>query len=119
MDKRLKPLRYVAGMIQGGWHDLAFGPFREGVKIAELIESYPKLALLRYAPGASVPRHLHTGLETILVLEGSQTDEAGHYPTGSLMINPAGTSHAVWSEEGCVVLIQWERPVEMIEEKES
>ena len=108
--------RHLPGMLAGGWHDLPFAPFRDGVDICDLTPGYPKLALLRYAPGAAVPRHRHRGLETILVLEGSQSDEAGHYPAGSLMLNPEGTEHAVRSDEGCVVLIQWERPVDMLEE---
>ncbi len=109
-------LRHLPGLMQGGWRDLTFAPFREGVEICDLTPGYPKLALLRYAPGAAVPRHRHTGLETIVVLDGSQTDEAGHYPKGSVMVNPEGTEHAVRSEDGCVVLIQWERPVEILEE---
>jgi anti-sigma factor ChrR (cupin superfamily) len=53
-------------------------------------------------------------METILVLEGSQSDELGHYPAGSLVANPEGSVHSVTSEEGCVVLIQWTRPVEIL-----
>jgi anti-sigma factor ChrR (cupin superfamily) len=62
-------------------------------------------------PGASVPRHRHAGLETIVVLDGSQSDENGDYPVGTLVLNPAGTEHSVWSSGGCVVLIQWNLPV--------
>jgi anti-sigma factor ChrR (cupin superfamily) len=91
-----------------------FKPFREGVEIAKLYDGPPDVALLRYAPGASVPAHFHRGLESILVLSGSQSDERGTYRTGALVLNPAGTSHRVWSEEGCVVLIQWTLPVEFL-----
>ena len=52
------------------WQSLRFEPFREGVDIAHLKTGSPAVAVLRYAPGAGVPRHLHTGLETILVLDG-------------------------------------------------
>lgn len=92
-----------------------FVPFRDGVEIAEICTGAPAVALLRYAPGASVPRHLHTGLETILVLEGVQSDERGDYPRGALILNPEGSVHSVWSEPGCVVLIQWERPVRILD----
>ncbi|MBJ3775490.1 cupin domain-containing protein [Acuticoccus mangrovi] len=102
-------------ILSGGWHDAAFVPMREGVEIATLVAGEPAVALLRYAPGASVPRHRHTGMETILVLEGSQSDDSGRYGTGALVINPEGSIHRVWSEDGCVVLIQWTRPVEMLE----
>ena len=76
------------------------------------------VAVLRYAAGASVPWHLHQGLETVLVLEGSQNDEGGRYQAGAIVFNAAGTEHSVWSEDGCVVLIQWERPVLILKEDE-
>jgi anti-sigma factor ChrR (cupin superfamily) len=98
----------------GGWRRFAFGPFRDGVEICRLISGEPELALLRYAPGARVPRHLHQGLETIVVLEGSQSDEFGTYGKGALVANAAGSIHSVTSEEGCVVLIQWTRPVKIL-----
>jgi anti-sigma factor ChrR (cupin superfamily) len=87
----------------------------EGVEICHLWQGGPDVALLRYAKGASVPRHLHMGLETIQVLEGSQSDENGRYFAGSVVFNPAGSVHSVWSEEGCTVLIQWEKPVAFVE----
>lgn len=91
---------------------MTFQPFAEGVEILPIQSGTPAVALLRYAPGARVPRHLHTGLETILVLEGVQSDERGSYPVGTLVLNPEGSTHSVWSDPGCVVLIQWERPVQ-------
>ncbi|MCL6705900.1 cupin domain-containing protein [Pseudomonas sp. R2.Fl] len=103
-----------ADLLNKGWRDCRFEYFRDGVDICRLVAGEPELALLRYAPGASVPRHLHQGLETILVLEGSQSDEFGHYPAGSLVANPEGSVHSVFSEEGCVVLIQWTRPVRIL-----
>lgn len=93
------------------WRGRSFVPFREGVEISPLQEGEPGVALLRYAPGAGVPRHLHTGMETILVLEGVQSDEHGDYPAGTLILNPEGTAHSVWSVPGCTVLIQWNRAV--------
>lgn len=93
-------------------------PFREGVQIARLYGAGPgasAAAFLRYAPGASVPRHAHVGYEHILVLEGAQVDDHGRYERGSMLVHPPGTSHRVASPEGCVVLAIWERPVEMLE----
>ncbi|MCR9213767.1 MAG: cupin domain-containing protein [Proteobacteria bacterium] len=94
-----------------GWREFEFEPFKPGVEIYRLSQGKPEAALLRYAPGATIPRHRHTGLETILILEGSQCDEKGRYELGTFILNPAGTEHTVWTEEGCVVLIQWETPV--------
>lgn len=95
-----------------GWHNLDFQPFREGVEIYNLMAGEPAVALLRYAPGASVPHHRHIGLETIYVLDGCQSDERGDYDRGSIVLNPPGSSHSVWSRDGCVVLIQWDQPIE-------
>lgn len=103
--------------LNGGWRDLPFEPFREGIEVSWLVKGEPALALLRYAKGAVAPLHLHTGLETIIVLEGSQCDERGTYETGSLVVNPRGTTHSVQSPDGCVVLIQWETPVTFLEEQ--
>lgn len=97
--------------LPGNWRNMPFRQFHGGVEIALLREEDPAVALLRYSPGASVPYHEHTGLETILVLEGVQSDERGDYAAGTLVLNPKGTGHSVWSEQGCTVLIQWEHPV--------
>jgi anti-sigma factor ChrR (cupin superfamily) len=108
--------RTMPALLDGGWRDVRFRPFREGVEIFPIIDGAPAVALLRYAAGARVPMHRHAGLETILVLEGAQSDERGRYPAGSFCINPEGSCHSVWSDVGCVVLIQWDRPVEILEE---
>jgi anti-sigma factor ChrR (cupin superfamily) len=107
-------MRHWAALLTGGWEQIHFAPFRDGVEIARLHDGPPAVALLRYAPGAHVPAHRHAALETILVLAGAQSDEHGTYGAGSLVLNPAGTTHRVWSEEGCVVLIQWTLPVEFL-----
>ncbi len=102
----------------GGWKDLPFEAFRTGVTIhwiKRFDDDQPGVALLKYAAGASVPRHRHEGLETIFVLDGVQSDETGDYAQGSYVVNAVGTEHSVWSKPGCVVLIQWDRPVTIIE----
>lgn len=98
--------------------DADFEPFREGVEICHLQRcengTGPALALLRYQPGAAVPLHEHVGMETICVLSGSQSDEAGTYRAGDVVVNPAGSRHSVWSAEGCTVLIHWAEPVRLL-----
>jgi len=101
----------------GGWKDLEFGPFRDGVTlhwIKPFEGDQPGVALLKYEAGAVVPRHRHEGLETILVLQGTQSDETGDYGAGTYIVNAAGTEQSVWSDTGCVVLIQWDRPVTIL-----
>ncbi len=108
--------RAIADLLKGGWRTAPFEPFREGVEMCRLggDPAGASVALLRYRPGASVPLHEHPGLETVIVLDGSQSDERGLYRAGTISINPAGSRHSVWSEEGCVVLIQWEKPVRIL-----
>lgn len=94
-----------------------FKPFRAGVEVSWLYgegESGCAAALLRYAPGSRVPRHRHPGYEHIFVLEGSQCDDAGRYGVGSLIVNEPNTEHEVWSVEGCLVLVIWERRVTFV-----
>ena len=90
---------------------------RPGVEICELYQGAfgnPTAALLRYTPGAEVPTHVHQGAEFILVLSGSQSDENGVYPAGSVIANPPDTSHHVTSSAGCIVLAIWEKPVKFL-----
>jgi anti-sigma factor ChrR (cupin superfamily) len=109
------------GFLSGGWRELAYEPFRPGVRVHWLTKGSagePSAAILAYEAGASVPRHRHAGLETILVLDGTQSDENGDYRAGTLVLNQIGTEHSVRTETGCVVLIQWDLPVIMIGEEQ-
>lgn len=105
----------ISGVLAGGWQRFEFGPFRDGIEIAHVIEGQPAVALLRYSPGAKVPRHRHPGLETVYVLEGSQRDEHGLYKAGAVVFNTQGSIHSVVSDDGCVVLIQWAKPIEFLD----
>lgn len=63
-------------------------------------------SLVRYAPGAGFSAHRHDGGEEILVLEGVFSDEHGHYPAGTYLRNPPGTSHQPYSVHGCILLVK-------------
>ena len=101
-----------------GWQQkLPWKPFQPGVEIYRLYgdgETGPTAALLRFQAGGRVPLHEHTGYEHIFVLSGSQVDENSRSETGMLIINPPGTSHSVLSENGCIVLAIYERPVRFL-----
>ncbi len=92
---------------------LAWERLADGIEIHRLytLASGQSAALLRYQPGAKLPRHWHVGLEHVLVLRGSQSDENGLHTPGTILIHPPGTAHSVRSDEGCVALAIWERPV--------
>lgn len=63
-------------------------------------------SIVRYAPGSAFPRHVHSGGEEILVLEGTFQDEHGDYPAGSYFRNPPGTSHEPAAAEGCTIFVR-------------
>jgi anti-sigma factor ChrR (cupin superfamily) len=100
---------------------IAWEPFRPGIETHRLWgdPAAASAALLRYAPGAAVPRHLHQGDEHVYVLEGSQRDDRGVHAAGAHVVNPAGSVHAVDSAEGCVVLVVWHRPVRFLSATEG
>jgi anti-sigma factor ChrR (cupin superfamily) len=101
-------------LLSGGLDAVTWEPFSDGLDISWLYrtgDDGPAAALLRYAPGARVGFHRHAGYEHALVLQGSQSDGNGRHRAGTLVVNPPGTAHDVVSEEGCIALLIWERPV--------
>lgn len=69
-------------------------------------ESGHATSVVRYAAGASFKRHEHPFGEEILVLDGVFSDETGDFPAGSYMRNPAGSGHAPFSKQGCVLFVK-------------
>ena len=80
--------------------------------------------------GLAVARELAIAGREVIVLEaagaiGTETSSrnsevihAGlYYPAGSLILNPKDSVHSVWTDMGCVVLIQWDRPVVILEQE--
>ena len=67
--------------------------------------------MLRYYPGARAAMHLHPGFELIFVLDGTLETATGIHRAGTLEVCAPGSVHAPWSEEGCVLLVVWEKPV--------
>jgi anti-sigma factor ChrR (cupin superfamily) len=64
-------------------------------------------ALVRMAPGTSYPRHIHSGPEECLVLEGDlRVGEDVIMHVGDYQRAPTGSCHGVQStEQGCLLLI--------------
>lgn len=60
--------------------------------------------------------HEHMGYEHILILTGSQQDQNGTFKVGTLVINPPGTRHRVYSDAGCIVLAIYEKPVKFVDD---
>jgi len=97
-------------------NELSWQAFRPGIEVYPILGepgTAAACALLRYHAGAILPEHSHSGCEYILVLEGSQQDEHGSYPSGTLTINTPDSTHNVRSPEGCIVLAIWQDDIEM------
>ena len=66
-------------------------------------------SLTKMAPGAVLPDHEHVRIEQTYVLEGHLIDKAGldegiECMAGQFIWRPAGSRHAAWSPNGCVLL---------------
>lgn len=73
-----------------------------------------KAILMRYEPGATVPRHRHLGDEQIFVLEGSLADDAGVCTAGNYARRPPGCVHTVGTTTGALVLAVTTGPTEPV-----
>lgn len=63
-------------------------------------------AIVRYAPGASVPSQAHDLGEEIFVLEGIFSDGCCDHGPGSYLRYAPGAMHASRSDEGCVLFVK-------------
>ena len=72
-------------------------------------------ALMRFAPGATLPDHEHVKIEQTYVLEGKLCDKEG--PAKGLTVGPgefvwreAGSRHVAWTPEGGLMLAMFQVP---------
>lgn len=62
--------------------------------------------IVRFAPNSRFSRHVHTGGEEFLVLEGVFEDEHGAFPAGSYIRNPPQSAHTPGSTAGCTIFVK-------------
>ena len=62
--------------------------------------------IVRYAPHSNFRRHVHTGGEEFIVLDGVFQDEHGDFPAGSYIRNPPQSSHTPGSAPGCTIFVK-------------
>jgi anti-sigma factor ChrR (cupin superfamily) len=67
-------------------------------------------ALVRFAPGATLPDHEHVELEQTFVLEGSLEDQEGAATVGNYVWRPAGSRHDAHAPNGCLALSFFLKP---------
>jgi anti-sigma factor ChrR (cupin superfamily) len=75
-------------------------------------EGRHKAILMRYEPGAVIPRHRQIGDEHIFVIEGSVADDAGVCSAGNYARRPPGCVHTVRSQTGALVFAVTSGPTE-------
>lgn len=70
--------------------------------------------LLYIPPGQAMPDHSHNGLEMTLVLQGSFSDETGHFGTGDIEIADSDLEHTPIAGEGeaCICLAATDAPLQ-------
>lgn len=66
----------------------------------------PVTTIVKYKSNSSFHPHRHVHGEEIFVLEGTFSDNHGNYPAGRYLRNPAGSSHAPFSKEGCTIFVR-------------
>jgi anti-sigma factor ChrR (cupin superfamily) len=72
----------------------------------ELDEKGHATSIVQYKPGASFKYHSHPYGEEILVLDGTLSDQFGHYQKGTYIRNPPGSMHAPFSKSGCTLFVK-------------
>ena len=71
-----------------------------------------QLNFIYIEPGGSIAQHTHKGLEWTLVLDGSFSDEKGHYGPGELLRTDGELEHTPVSEQGCLCLAAIDAPLQ-------
>jgi len=85
----------------------------KGVEMKILMEDKEtgvSTALVRFAPGATLPDHEHVELEQTFVLEGSLEDHEGVATAGNYVWRPAGSRHDAHAPNGCLCLSFFLKP---------
>jgi hypothetical protein len=63
------------------------------------------VAILWYTVAdGGVALHYHSKTESVYVIDGTQTDDKGSYPTGTVYFNPPGSGHAIKDSSGFFLL---------------
>ena len=66
--------------------------------------------LMRWAPGARLPEHVHVAIEQTYVISGSFADRDGVCRAGEYVWRRQGSRHDAWSDEGCLMLAFFLKP---------
>lgn len=128
LDNEPEPLSYAKagdehdsypGLVQRlmsrDYEDLDWKKITRDVRISRLrtgdIEN--EFALYHIKAGGSIPKHTHKGTELTLVLEGSFSDEDGHYKQGDFIMRDAEKVHTPTASQDrdCICIGVLDAPV--------
>jgi anti-sigma factor ChrR (cupin superfamily) len=84
---------------------LQFGVYRKKLE-RDQDEKGHATSIVQYKPGTSFSYHSHPNGEEILVLDGTFSDQFGHYKKGTYLRNPPGSMHAPFSKKGCTLFVK-------------
>ena len=107
--------RPVSGLASGtalNWWRLGLG----GARMAQLAHDAStgvRLLIGHMPPGLRFPRHVHLGLEQVVVLSGGYDDERGEFVAGDYGVYEPGSEHGPETLDGddCWILFRLDGPV--------
>lgn len=76
-------------------------------------------AMFRTAPGATLPKHRHLGVEQTFVLEGSLVDEDGACTAGNFVWRDVGSVHSAHSPDGCLTIGIFQKANQFFDEEST
>ena len=83
-----------------------------GINQAELsLDDETQCEFIYMKPGSQTPVHKHQGSEFTLVLDGSFSDELGHYNPSDFIARSGSDVHQPRSEEGCLWFAVLDKPL--------
>jgi len=83
-----------------------------GINQAQIVlDNKTQCEFIYMTPGSQVPVHRHQGSEVTLVLDGSFSDELGHYKASDFMVRTKYNLHRPTSEEGCLCFAVLDSPL--------
>ncbi|MFT4887656.1 MAG: putative transcriptional regulator [Pseudohongiellaceae bacterium] len=83
-----------------------------GINQAQVaLDNETQCEFIYMTPGSQVPVHRHQGSEVTLVLDGSFSDELGHYKASDFMVRTKENLHRPTSEEGCLCFAVLDSPL--------
>ncbi len=133
LDNEEEPLTYpapvkedgypslVQRLMQRDYKDLEWQKISSSLQISRLRtgDVDNEFALYHIKAGGTIPRHTHHGTELTLVLEGSFSDEEGHYHEGDFLMRDAQHQHTPTAaqDRDCVCIGVLDAPIKFTDWK--